>query len=120
MSTSPTGSPAPAVERPSSPTKRQPEKRIGPFANGVGVAIWLNTIETQNGPRKVRSVTINPRRYFDREVNQWKDAASFQATDLPVLQFAIQQALAYCFAEPIPGQDQGTADGVPPGEDIPF
>lgn len=119
MSTSPSGGQAPAVERSSGPTKRLPEKRIGPFANGVGVAIWLNTIETQNGPRKVRSVRINPRRYYDRESNQWKDATSFQATDLPVLQFAIQQTLAYCFAKPIPGQEHAT-DGASPGEDIPF
>jgi hypothetical protein len=120
MSTSQSAGPQPAAERPQVTVKRQPEKRIGPFANGVGVAIWLNTIETQNGQRKVRSVTINPRRYFDRESNQWKDAQSFQATDLPVLQFAIQQALAYCFSEPIAGQEPLAADGVQPGEDIPF
>ena len=32
--------------------KRQPEKKIGPFANGVGVCVWLNTIETNSGDKK--------------------------------------------------------------------
>jgi len=45
--------------------KKMPEKKIGPYRAGIGAAIWLNTIETQNGPRKVRSVTLNARRYKD-------------------------------------------------------
>jgi len=37
-------------------SKSKPEKRIGPFANGVGVAIWLNTVETDDGgTRQFRS-----------------------------------------------------------------
>ena len=36
-------------------TSVHPEKKIGPFASGVGVAIWLNTTETDDGPRSFRS-----------------------------------------------------------------
>jgi hypothetical protein len=50
-----------------------PEKKFGPFAGGIGVAIWLNTVETERGPRQTRSITISPRRYRDPETGEWKD-----------------------------------------------
>jgi hypothetical protein len=28
---------------------RPPEKKIGPFAGGIGVAIWLNAVESGDG-----------------------------------------------------------------------
>lgn len=34
---------------------RRPECKIGPFHNGLGVAIWLNEVETANGLRYFRS-----------------------------------------------------------------
>ena len=36
----------------------RPEKKIGPYPGGIGVAIWMNTIETDDGPRKVRSNVV--------------------------------------------------------------
>ena len=33
------------------PAKQPPEKKIGRFAGGVGVCIWINRIETEQGPR---------------------------------------------------------------------
>ena len=87
--------------------QKPPEKKIGPFANGIGVAIWLNESEADDGSvRLYRTVTLNPRRYFDKKSSQWKDAASYQQSDLPALIFALQQALGYCFSEPISGQDE--------------
>jgi hypothetical protein len=71
---------------------RPPEKKIGPFAGGIGVAIWLNMVDSRDGTRQLRSITINPRRYFDRESNEWKDAPSFRPSDLPALIFALQKA----------------------------
>lgn len=103
--------------------KRQPEKKIGPFANGVGVCAWLNTIETDNGSKTVRSITINPRRYFDQESQQWKDAASYNPTDLPALLFALTKAQEYCYETPLPGQPAGEAgqqSGNQAQEEIPF
>lgn len=88
-------------ERPEAPPKL-PEKKIGPFAAGVGVAIWINEVETDGGSRKIRSITINPRRYFDAESNQWKDAPSFRPSDLPALLFALTKAQDYCYTQPLP------------------
>lgn len=34
---------------------RRPEKKIGPFHNGLGIAIWLNSVETDQGTRYFRS-----------------------------------------------------------------
>ena len=34
---------------------RHPEKKIGPFAGGIGVAIWLNTVDTDDGPKQFSS-----------------------------------------------------------------
>ena len=37
---------------------RRPEKKIGPFHNGLGIAIWLNSVETEHGPRYFRSNVV--------------------------------------------------------------
>ena len=93
--------------------QKPPEKKIGPFASGIGVAIWLNESETSDGEiRHFRSVTVNPRRYFDQKSGQWKDAASVQQSDLPALIFAMQKALEYCYQTPIPGQEDAEATGL--------
>ena len=91
--------------------KRPPETSIGPFSAGIGVAVWVNTVETQRGSRQMRSITINPRRYFDEKTEQWKDATSFRVRDIPELIFALQQAYAHCLTSPL---DQ---DDNPPEED---
>ena len=48
-----------AKKQPAPPPPRQqrspPELKIGPFAGGIGVAIWLNTAETDDGPKQFRS-----------------------------------------------------------------
>ena len=98
----------PAAEK----TSVHPEKKIGPFASGVGVAIWLNTTETDDGPRRFRSITINPRRYYDKEDKEWKDAGSYNPADLPALIFALQKAQEYVYETPLPGQE-GEANGEP-------
>ena len=86
--------------------QKPPEKKIGPFASGIGVAIWLNETESDDGQiRHFRSVTLNPRRYFDSKSGQWKDAASYQQSDLPSLIFSLQKALEYCYETSVPGQE---------------
>jgi hypothetical protein len=89
---------------------RHPEKKIGPFAGGIGVAIWLNTVDTDDGPKQLRSLTIAPRRYQDRETGEWKDAGSFNPSDLPALIFALQKAQEYVFTTPLPGQDSAAVN----------
>ncbi len=112
----------PAAEQPPTKPKRQPEKKIGPFANGVGACIWLNSIDTDDGTRQVRSITINPRRYFDRESNQWKDAASYNPADLPALIFCLQKAQEYVYETPLPGPpvSESSNHGPTADETIPF
>jgi hypothetical protein len=112
-----------ARKSPGASRKRQPEKKIGPFNAGIGVCVWLNTIETESGPRTVRSITINPRRYFDREANEWKDAGSYNPADLPALIFALQKAQEYSYEKPLPGQAGGEVEstsGPTPAGEIPF
>lgn len=95
-----------------------PETKIGPFAGGIGVAIWLNTTETDDGPKQYRSITIAPRRYQDRETGEWKDAPSFNPGDLPALIFALQKAQEYVFTKPLPGQESTSSNGS--GDPTPF
>jgi hypothetical protein len=85
-----------------------PEKKFGPFPAGIGVAIWINTVETDSGPRKIRSITLNPRRYFDREAEEWRDSGSYHPGDIPALIFALTKAQEYVFTTPLPGEEPGT------------
>lgn len=88
-----------------------PEQKIGPFAGGIGVAIWLNTVDTDDGPKQFRSITIAPRRYQDRQTGEWKDAGSYNPSDLPALIFALTKAQEYVFTKPLPGQESGADNG---------
>ena len=83
----------------------KPELNIGPFPGGIGVAVWRNEIKTDAGPRFVRSITIAPRRYRDKESAQWKDASSYRSIDLPAIILALQKAYEYCQTTPLPGHD---------------
>jgi hypothetical protein len=95
------------------PAKQPPEKKIGRFAGGVGVCIWINRMETEQGVRFARSITINPRRYFDQESQQWKDAPSYNPSDLPALIFALTKAQEFCYETALPGAEAAEADGAP-------
>ncbi len=113
---------SPQTTSSSNKPKKQPEKKIGPFANGIGACVWINTIETDNGPRTVRSITVNPRRYFDRESNQWRDSASFNPADLPALIFSLQKALEFVFEQPLPAStdEPQEGNGEPPAGEFVF
>lgn len=80
---------AAAKSKRAAPTPRHPERKYGPFPGGVGVAIWLNEVKTDEGPRFFRSLTIAPRRYRDPETGDWRDAGSLRSTDLPALILAL-------------------------------
>lgn len=94
-------------------TPPQPEKKFGPYAAGIGIAVWLNTIQTDDGPRKVRSISISPRRYLDRESGEWRDSTSYRPSDLPALLFALAKAQEYVFTNPIPGEEQNSRRDEP-------
>jgi hypothetical protein len=103
---------------------RQPERKWGPFHGGLGLAVWLNEVETAEGTRYFRSITIAPRRYRDAKSGQWKDAGSLRPSDIPTLMLALQAAHDYIHATPLPGQSiepeeveesnfYGSSDGAP-------
>ena len=73
-------------------TPRRPERKWGPFHGGVGVAVWLNEVDTDEGKRFFRSITVAPRRYLDEKTGKWEDASSLRTTDLPSLILALQAA----------------------------
>ncbi len=105
---------------------QQPEKKIGPFAGGVSVAVWLNTIETRDGPRKVRSVTISPRRYKDPKTGEWRSAGSYRLTDLAALILGLEKAVEFMLSTRLPGDEPLDVEDAPleppadPQAGIPF
>ena len=92
---------------------RYPERKWGPFHGGVGVAVWLNEVETEEGKRFFRSITIAPRRYINAKSGKWEDASSLRTTDLPSLILALEAAHAYVSSTPLPGLP---AEGEEPTE----
>src|SRR3984893_5871495 len=99
---------------------KQPEAKFGQYAGGIGVAVWLNTIETADGRRETRSITIAPRRYRDRQTGEWKDSGSFRPSDIPILLSLLMKAMDYVYTTPLPDQsDDGEAEEPPPA-DLPF
>jgi hypothetical protein len=105
-------------------TPRKPEHKLGPFHGGLGVAIWLNEVQTDAGLRFFRSVTISPRRFLDPKTDEWKDASSLRTTDLPVLILALQASLQFMTSTPLPGQpaEEEQPDPAAPSDNgnIPF
>ena len=95
---------------------RKPERKIGPFAGGISVAIWCNSAETDDGPRQFRSISISPRRYQEQGTGKWKNAKSFQPSDIPILMFALQQAQEFIIQNPLrrpAADDQNGEDPMP-------
>ena len=93
---------------------RRPERKWGPFHGGVGVAVWLNEVESPHGKRWFRSITIAPRRYLDEKTGKWEDASSLRTTDLASLILALEAAQQYVLSTPLPGLP---AEGEEPMED---
>jgi hypothetical protein len=94
---------ATSKKKPRAPGK-PPELKIGPFQGGIGVAVWLNDVQTETGPRTIRAITIAPRRYRDKQTGEWKDAASFRPGDLTALILALEKAREHCLMRPLPGE----------------
>ncbi len=114
MNTNRTSAPA---AKPNNP-RQHPEVKFGPFAGGIGVAIWLNSVDTDGGAKQFRSITIAPRRYLDRETGEWKNSGNFNPSDLPALVFALQKAQEYVFTTPLPSQELGEPSNS--NDSIPF
>src|SRR5437867_12916664 len=94
---------APKPKKARAPGK-PPELKIGPFQGGIGVAVWLNEVQTETGSRTIRAITIAPRRYRDKQTGEWKDAGSFRPGDLSALILALEKAREHCLSRPVPGE----------------
>jgi hypothetical protein len=75
--------------------------------------VWRNSLKADDGPREVRSVTFNPRRYKDRETGEWKDSNSFRQSDLPVLMLALQCSWQHMTLHPLPQAAEPDEEGTP-------
>lgn len=83
---------------------RFPERKWGPFAGGSGVAVWLNSVETETGLRYFRSITLAPRRFQDPKTGKWRDAGSYRPVDLSALLLGLEAAHSFCQNTPLPGE----------------
>ena len=83
---------------------KPPEVKFGPYAGGIGVAVWVNVVENENGRQQRRSITIAPRRYRDPKSGEWKDSGSFRPSDIPILLVSLQKAMEYIYTTPLPGE----------------
>ena len=99
----------PTAAPPPRPKRQPPEKKFA--VGGIGVAIWLNTVDSDDGPKSFRSLTIAPRRYQDRQTGEWKDSTSFNPGDLPALIFILSKAQEFMFITPLPGQEPESHNG---------
>ena len=98
---------------------RHPERKWGPFHGGVGVAVWLNEVQTDAGPKFFRTLSIQPRRYRDKKTGVWKDAKSVRPTDIPALLLALDATMQFAAHTPLPGQpvdDEGEIETLEDGE----
>lgn len=102
---------------------KPPELKIGPFQGGIGVAVWLNEVQTETGPKMIRSISIAPRRYRDRQTGEWKDAGSYRPGDLTALILALEKAREHCLMRPLSGEsseDDRMAGPEGNDEEIPY
>jgi hypothetical protein len=104
-------------------TPRGPEKKYGPFHGGVGVAVWLNEVQTDDGPRFFRSATIQHRRFLDPKTGEWRDG-SLRVTDVAAVILALTAAQQFMMGTPLPGQpveEEHVQDTIPAMDgDVPF
>jgi hypothetical protein len=101
-----------------SQSAKLPEAKFS-YAAGIGCAVWRNTIETADGRREMRSITLSPRRYLDRQTGEWKDG-TYRPSDIPILLVALQRAMEYVYTTPLSGrEEEPDAHGVENG-DIPY
>ena len=74
----------------------QKQKPIRKLRSGlVSLAIWENTIQTDNGPKNVENMTIQ-RSYTDSETGKWMNTDSFTPASLGNLLAVVLQAIVLC------------------------
>ena len=76
--------------------KQKPARKLR--SGLVSLAIWENTIQTDNGPKTVRNMTFQ-RSYKDAETGQWKNTDSYTPASLGNLLGVVLQAIVLCSSE---------------------
>ena len=114
----------PAAAPPEQPRSKRPPPEMKFSVGGIGVAVWLNTVDTDQGERSFRTVTVAPKRYFDKTSGEWKNGTGFHPNDLPALIFCLQKTLEFAFTTPLPGQEaeagQSGEHSEGDGGEVPF
>ncbi len=59
----------------------------------VSASIFINEVDTEGGPKKIRNVNLQ-RRYRDTE-GEWQTSTSFGLADLPQAISVLQMAMEY-------------------------
>lgn len=106
--------------RKSARPKNQPEVKFGPYAGGVGIAIWKNRVETDEGVREYRSITVNTRRYLDKKTDEWRDSGAFRPEDLPAVMHGLSRALDFIYSHPLSQEPEDNGEPVDGDGEIPF
>lgn len=77
----------------SKPNGSPPKVKI-PLDGGMNVSIFENWRDIPTGDRKkVYSISIQTRRFQDRDTGEWKSAKSFTPTEAAAVMWGIQKAL---------------------------
>ena len=76
--------------------KQKPTRKLK--SGLVSLAIWQNTIQTDNGPKTVQNITFQ-RSYKDTETGQWKNTDSYTPASLGNILAVVLQAIVSCNAE---------------------
>ncbi len=104
---------------PPTTAQKLPEAKFGPFAGGLSVAIWRNAVETDDGPREIRSITINPRRYKNTDSGEWRNG-SYRTSDIATLVLALQAAQQFMVAHPLSSPVEEEPPESLEGQETPF
>ena len=78
--------------------KQKPTRKLK--SGLVSLAVWENTIQTDNGPKTVQNITVQ-RGYKDTETGQWKNTDSFTPASLGNLLAVVLQAIVSCNTEEV-------------------
>ena len=76
--------------------KQKPTRKLK--SGLVSLAVWENTIQTDNGPKAVQNITVQ-RGYKDAETGLWKNTDSFTPASLGNLLAVVLQAIVLCNVE---------------------
>ncbi len=95
------------------------------LANPVAQPMLNEWLKDRAGQSTAVTSRASPRRCWDEDAKEWRDAASFQPSDLPGLIYLLQQALAFCCGNgelPSGGGPAASpeAGDDPAGHDVPF